>query len=389
MHFDVDLSTIFLTVTGSHAYGMAREGSDVDVRGVCVAPRDLRESPFKNFDQFYPQKQRGPWSPRRGPAIQAVGMLRKHPTAAASYAHFDEEIDLCIYSLHKFIFLAGNNNPNVLELLFVDESDVLYADARWRRINEHRDLFLSTKCKHTYLGYAHSQLKRILTHREWLLNPPKKEPTRADFGLPEETVLPSDVRNLIDENVKKTVREWTVSDGFEDILTGAFLDTLHERMREFHATLLQCTEDVLDDKIYELGAASLGLSKDVLHAIKQERKYRGARKHWEQFHHWKRSRNPARAALEEQYGYDTKHGAHLVRLMRTGLEIVRDGKLMVRRPDAEELLAIRDGAFSYDALMEEVARIKAAVEEATAISPLPRSPNFEAIEKLVLAVIDS
>jgi predicted nucleotidyltransferase len=385
MHFDVDNHTLFLAVTGSHAYGMAREGSDVDIRGACLPPQEVRESPFKQFEQFYPKSQSGPWGP--GPSTKAIETLLLHPTAGASYRHFDTALDLCIYSLHKFVFLAANNNPNVLELLFLDERDVLFADDRWRRISEHRDLFLSRKCKHTYLGYAHAQLKRILTHRDWLLHPPKKEPTRGDFGLPEETVLPADVRNLIDENVKKIVRDWTVSDGFEDILTGAFLDSLHDRMREFQATLLACTEDLLDDKLYELGATSLGLSKEVLYAIKQERKYRGARKHWEQHQRWKRDRNPARAALEEKHGFDTKHGAHLVRLMRTGLEIVRDGKLIVRRPDAEELLAIRDGAFDYETLMVEVNRLKAAVESAVETSPLPRSPDFDKIEQVLLSVL--
>ena len=37
MHFDPDPHTAFIGLMGSHAYGMAREGSDVDIRG-CVVP---------------------------------------------------------------------------------------------------------------------------------------------------------------------------------------------------------------------------------------------------------------------------------------------------------------------------------------------------------------
>ncbi len=60
----------------------------------------------------------------------------------------------------------------------------------------------------------------------------------------------------------------------------------------------------------------------------------------------------AMAALEEKYGYDTKHAMHLVRLLRMGVEALRTGEVIVKRPDADELLAIRDGAWSYDEIVE-------------------------------------
>jgi len=392
MHFDVDAHTIFLGVTGSHAYGMARAGSDVDVRGACIPPREVRDSHYKVFEQFLVSEQRGAWGP--GPATQAVEVILRHPTAGDSYRQSDPvfrrtngAVDLCIYSLNKLVTLAANNNPNVLELLFLDERDVLYADDRWRRLVEQRDLFLSRKCKHTYLGYAHAQLKRIKGHREWLLHPPEHEPTRRDFDLPEESVLPADVRNQIDEAVKRIVGGWRVDDGLEDVLSGATLDVLMGRLRDFHATLLACSEGLLDEKIYEIGAASIGLSKDVLYAIRQERRYRAARKHWEQYQRWVRERNPARAELEAKYHMDTKHASHLIRLMKTGYEILTEGVLRVRRPDAEELLAIRDGALSYDQLIEEAERIERAVIEAETTSRLPRSPQVEKIDEVLLSVL--
>ncbi len=36
--FPIEQHTVFLTLAGSQAHGTAREGSDVDVRGVCIAP---------------------------------------------------------------------------------------------------------------------------------------------------------------------------------------------------------------------------------------------------------------------------------------------------------------------------------------------------------------
>ena len=54
-------------------------------------------------------------------------------------------------------------------------------------------------------------------------------------------------------------------------------------------------------------------------------------KHWDSYQTWKTHRNPARAELERQHGYDTKHAMHLIRLMRMGLEVLETGDLGVRR----------------------------------------------------------
>jgi predicted nucleotidyltransferase len=381
--FDVDKHTVFLGLTGSHAYGMAREGSDVDIRGAAVPPLEIRESFYRKFDQFACVSQEGPWGPCSVEALDRVG---EHETAGPALRR-DGETDLCVYSLSKLVALASNANPNVLELLFLDDRDVVFARRPWEVLVEHREIFLSKKCWQSYVGYAMSQLKRIKGHREWLLNPPSAPPTRSEHGLPEESVLPADVRNQINEAVKKITSRWSLRDGFEDLLVGPTLDSLVGRMREFHATLLQCEDEMLDEKVYELAGASLGLTKDVLYAIKQERRYRSALKHWTQYSTWRNERNEARAALEAKYGYDTKHASHLIRLLRTGLEILDHKGLTVRRPDAEELLAIRDGAWSYDALIEQAASLKEAIDAAYETCNLPVSPDLQRIDALLIKAL--
>ena len=44
-------------------------------------------------------------------------------------------------------------------------------------------LFLTKKVKSSYIGYANAQLKKVETHRRWLLNPPQKKPLPEDFGF--------------------------------------------------------------------------------------------------------------------------------------------------------------------------------------------------------------
>jgi hypothetical protein len=42
---------------------------------------------------------------------------------------------------------------------------------------------------------------------------------------------------------------------------------------------------------------------------------------------------------------------HLVRLLRMAEEVLSEGIVRVKRPDAQELLSIRDGAWTYEELV--------------------------------------
>ena len=96
---------------------------------------------------------------------------------------------------------------------------------------------------------------------------------------------------------------------------------------------------------------------------------------WQQYQEWLRARNPKRAALEREYGYDTKHAMHLVRLLRMATEILATGEVHVRRHDADELRAIREGALSYEALLEQAEALGARIQELVETTALPARPD--------------
>ncbi|TXH10823.1 MAG: hypothetical protein E6R03_14950 [Hyphomicrobiaceae bacterium] len=383
VHFDVDPCTIGLCVLGSHAYGMGTPQSDVDIRGVCIPPRTIRNSFHKTFEQWQSPAQVGSWGPKSEYALSQLD-----GTAADSYVTCASTADVTVFSLTKFVGLAAKANPNILELLFCADQHLLYSAPAWDELRAARQLFLSKKCMHTYSGYAHSQLHKIKGHRAWLLDPPARKPTRGDFGLPEESVLPANVRSAIDEATAATIRQWGVDEGLDEILTGAALDVLRERMVDFQQAVIGVNRDQLDDAIHEVAASSLGLSDGVLAAVKAERAYRQSSKHWQSYVQWQTNRNPARAEMEAKFGYDLKHASHLVRLMRTGTEILRDGDLRVLRPDADELLAIRKGAYTYEQVLEIAATEEAAMKAAMLTSRLPKTPDHEKIDAILLATLD-
>ena len=87
-----------------------------------------------------------------------------------------------------------------------------------------------------------------------------------------------------------------------------------------------------------------------------------------------------------KHGYDTKNAAHLIRLLRMGIEFMRDGTLQVMRPDAEQLLAIKRGEWTLQQVKSEAEQLFTAAEEGYNRSLLPEKPDFEAVNRLTVEV---
>ena len=367
--------TIFLTLAGSQAHGTAREGSDVDLRGVCIAPLSVRLSLFCDFDQV-----EGPLPDVLGNSV--LPRLRGHPTASLG---LDVKAECVIYDVAKFIRLCADANPNTLEVLFADERDWVYDTPVWRRLYDERHLFLTKKVQQTFHGYAIAQLKKIKTHRSWLLNPPVKKPAREDYGLPvSASALSRDDQHRIEQGIAEKIRAY----GIDNVdMPKQVRIAMQQRLQDFHSDLLAATGDDLEARMRALATHALGLPSGVVAGLNAEKKYRAAMKHWESYQSWKRQRNPARASLEREHGYDTKHAMHLVRLMRMGLEVLETGGLQVRRHDAEELLAIRDGAMSFDELLAAAAGLREAMERAVATTTLPDDVDRSRVDALAIALM--
>ncbi len=374
MNFPLEQHTVFLALAGSQAHGTARAGSDVDLRGVCVAPRRVRLALFSDFQQY---------EGRLPEALETIVLprLRAHPTAAAA---MDVKTECVIYDIAKFVKLCASANPNALEILFADERDWLRETSVWRRLYDQRAQFLTKKVQQTFLGYAMAQLKKIKTHRSWLLNPPAKKPAREDFGLPESGTLSRDEQDRIEQGVAEKIRTY----GIDDIeMPKSSRIAMQERLRAFWSDALTVSEEALERGVRAAATHALNLPSEVAATLNAEKRYRAAMKHWHSYQTWQTQRNPLRAELERQYGYDTKHAMHLIRLMRMGVEILERGDLIVRRPDADELNALRDGASTFDELLFEAKRLESQMEAAARSSTLPADVDHRQVDDLALELM--
>lgn len=312
--FDIDKHTVYLVRHGSHAYGTNLPDSDQDSKGFLISPREI----VNGFAFQFEQKEINPKNAPDGTKPEDV-------------------IDRVVYDIRKFCLLAAQCNPNIIEILFVDDSDVLSMTEAGKLIRDNRELFLSKKIQATFAGYAFAQLKRIQSHRKWLLDPPKECPKREDFGLGAVKVTP-DMLGAMDK-----------------------ISSLKEGENQ-----------------------SFEIDPNVMQLVQREKEYRAARQYWDQYHSWKETRNIKRAGLEAKFGYDSKHAMHLVRLLRMCREIVEGKGVIVKRPDAKELLAVRAGEWTYDQLVEWAKKAEEETRVLSKMSPLPDAPDMRKLNDLCI-----
>ncbi len=84
-----------------------------------------------------------------------------------------------------------------------------------------------------------------------------------------------------------------------------------------------------------------------------------------------------------------KQAAHLVRIVRMGTEILREGVVRVKRPDYKELLDIRAGLWDYDKLKGWFNEAMIELKEARESSKLPEEPDYDKMNELCISTIES
>lgn len=355
---EVEQRTILVGLVGSHGYGLNRPDSDLDYRGVFIAPKRYYLG-FENVEQ-----KDGGWDE---PGI--IDFLNNNK-------------DTVIYELRKYISLLAGANPNIIELLWLKDYPLITPVGE--TLIKNRDLFLTKKVKHTYSGYAYAQIKKIESHRKWLLNPPQVKPNPADYGIEAEEPLNKEELNAFLEYLYLLVRG-----KIEYLEQSEQLYKLITADIDFKGILKQYT---LPDEAIDFTQEFTHSRKDFIRLLQRSQAYQGALREWKAYKAWKENRNPARAEMERKSGYDLKHGMHCVRLLRSGVEILRHGQVFVNRHDAGDagdLKAILRGEYSYEDLMKLAENLMQEMEIAYNHSSLPHRPDMDAINQLCIQLVEN
>lgn len=135
-------------ITGSIAYGVDSDSSDVDIYSICIP----------SVDEVFPHMSGR--VPRFGPQKEPFKSFQKHHITINENRN-EKIYDVISYNIVDFFTLAAECNPNIIDALFVPARCITHISDVGRVVRENRKLFLSKRSYIRFRGYAYSQIKKL------------------------------------------------------------------------------------------------------------------------------------------------------------------------------------------------------------------------------------
>jgi uncharacterized protein len=136
--------TEYEVLMGSQAYGVSSDDSDWDIYGFCIPPKTM----------VFPHLEG-----------RIAGFGAKPPSFDVYQQHHvksgGRNYDLSVYSIVRYFSLCMENNPNMIDSLFVPVRCRLHTTPLSNLVIDHRRAFLHKGCWHKFKGYAYSQMHKM------------------------------------------------------------------------------------------------------------------------------------------------------------------------------------------------------------------------------------
>jgi predicted nucleotidyltransferase len=334
---------LFEAISGSRAFGTHGEQSDTDLRGVFVAPVSFLCG------------------------LDAVDQVS------------DEKGDEVYYELGRFVSLLAANNPNLIELLYTPADCLRFRHPAFDLLKP--EVFLSKICRQSFGNYAMGQIRKARGLNKKIVNPEPE--TRRQFR---------DFCHILEGQGAIPLDEWLAREGLDE-----------NRCALVAARHAPGTYAVFHDPAGTLGYRGLFSKKDesalVCSSVPREATplvwmhcnldafkahCRNHREYWL----WVKERNEDRYETNTAHGrgYDSKNLMHTLRLLDQAIEIARDHRIVLPRPNADWLKQVKSGSYSYDDLLTIAEEKHLEMESAFETSTLPDQPSSLFVGDLLLSV---
>lgn len=390
---------IVMHIGGSIAYGTNTEISDIDLRGIFCANKQSIVTPFNHIEQ-----------------IQS--------------SEFGD--DTVLYELYNYINLYLKGNPNILESLFVDPSDIVFGSTVYDLLRENRTEMLSHNLVNSHTGYAFAQMKRMNNHEKWISAERRAIQRLVDLKSEYNSSFMDFVAEYFTPTVVDIVAQQGGDSGSEDFRVNILMRdpdlqmiTIKPIVHKWFINLVyNYTEEKLFTRTFDIddynnrqvipygnnlyalngiNERSALINRDGFIRTQQptidgdnktppqiivkfnEHEYNTSNERNKNFRKWKENRNASRAELEELYLYDTKHAMHTIRLLNMCEELITTGIMNVKRPDADYLLKVRNGLYSHTELNELFNEKEANIKHLMKTKcVLPRRSNINLISSVLM-----
>jgi hypothetical protein len=260
------------------------------------------------------------------------------------------------------------------------EENITFKHPEFDRILKHKDQFISKVCRDSFGGYAVAQIKKARGLKKKIVNPVDKE--------------------------RKSILDFCyVVDGYNSVPLKDFLDNSSYQQNKCGLVNVPHARDIYalfydnystigyrgivneDDTSNEVRLSSIPKGeKPVATVIYNKDGYTMYCKDYKEYWEWVEKRNDDRYQTNQEHGkgYDSKNMMHCIRLIRMAIEIAEQKQVIVKRPDAAELLTIRNGDAEYDDLLAEAEEKIKMLDEVYAKSDLRDSVDKVFVNNMLI-----
>lgn len=256
----------------------------------------------------------------------------------------NKETDTTIYGLRKIMSLFLNCNPNTIEMLGTKDDQLFICNKYGKLLKDNIDIFLSKKAIYSFGGYATAQLRRLQN------------------ALARDSYPQSEKEQHILQTIQGQLL--TIGDRYKKIGDGDFKLYIDKSNKEDYETEIFIDANM---KHYPLRDFK-NIHSEMLGVVKD----------YDKLNH----RNSKKDEL-----HLNKHASHLIRLLKTGTEILEGkGVNTYRENDRELLLDIRNGKYTYEEIFEMVDKYEKDFKYASDNTSLPTKPNYKVAEELLINI---
>lgn len=373
---------LFETIVGSQAYGTQTPTSDIDKKFVYILPMEN---------------------------IMGIGYVEQ----------INVNKDYTGWEIKRFLELMSSNNPTVLELLNSPEDCIVHKHQLFDLILEHKEEFITKICKDSFGGYARQQIKKAkglnkkqnwekdkVTRKDlldfcYVLNGEKSIPWRTwNSGKYDEKFIGAvNIPNARDIYALfyDSVAEMLHSENTDEELRETYKEVLRKAGKSMgmgYKGLINTGHEDEDGNVNygisnQLRLSSVPKGEKVIATIFYNKDgYSEHCKDYREYQEWLENRNEARYVETQEHGQriDGKNMMHCMRLIRMATEIGQSKGIIVRRPDAQELLAIRRGEVDLDSLIDIADNAIENMDKIFENADLPNKVSKDLVNDLLVSI---
>lgn len=348
---------IFECISGSKAYGTSTPTSDTDIRYVYIMPLDAM-----------------------------LGL--EHPVQVS-----DATNDCTGYELGRFIELLATANPTVIELLGMPEEVIIHKHRIYDQILACKNFFITKQLKNSMGGYAKQQIQKA-KGQDKMMNWEKERMVRKgplDFCyIPRASggsISFADYLLYLNEGVKTDALVMQKNFAVVPIPHMRDMYELYGSLTpdESHQSWLKgLVSETGDSNDLRVASVPIGImAHNVLYYNKDG--YSMHCKEYKKYEEWLLKRNDARWVDSQKHGQkiDGKNMMHCKRLIDMSKEIASGQGVIVRRPNAEDLLKIRRGEVNLQELLDWASAEIEVIDALFDASDLPNDVSDEFRDELL------